>query len=393
VQHPSLPHSALPTRPSALGPRPSARRAPHLALGPGPSAVGTPRAAPGTRPWALGRRHAARRTWHSALGPRPSAHRTQHSALSAPLARPALRTRPSALGPRPSALPTRPSALGPRHAARRTRHSALSPQPSAHRTQHSALSAPLARPALRTRPRLRPSTSAVAQSHGQTDGSMSTPARLQRATEDAATELEMSGAHAQFRRADDSAHIRSTCSLASEREPEGCAEHSDPGSREPRAARDSFEPLTRTSPPLRTLESVGGPMPVPPPYIPVLDSSVGSQCSPRRRTDFGDRRRARQREIDRGRTLPARPNFGGEYPAPLLTAHTTSRSQRNRVCGLSGSRGDTLRVARGRDFFTACEAECKQRSDSHSFRRRALVSHGIPMIRCVSVTLNVADVQ
>jgi len=109
-----------------------------------------------------------------------------------------------------------------------------------------------------------------------------------------------------------------------ERGPEGCAEHPDPGLRRPRVTHVSFEPLPRTSPPLRVLEGVGGPMPAPPPSSPVLDSSVGSQCNPLRRTDFRDRRRCQRREIDRGPTLPARPNFGGEYPAPLLTDHTTS---------------------------------------------------------------------
>ena len=160
---------------------------------------------------------------------------------------------------------------------------------------------------------------------------MSTPVRLERATEDSTTEAARSGAHAQFRRADDSAHIRSTRSLAAERGPEGCAEHPEPCSRRPRAAHLSFDTLPQTSPPLRTLAGVGGPMPVPPPSSPVFDSSVGSQCSPLRRTDFGDRRRCQRPEIDRGRTLSARPNFGDEYPAPLLTAHTTSRSQRNRA--------------------------------------------------------------
>ncbi len=38
---------------------------------------------------------------------------------------------------------------------------------------------------------------------------MSTPVRLQQATEDAATDVAGSGARAQFTRADDSAHIRS----------------------------------------------------------------------------------------------------------------------------------------------------------------------------------------
>jgi len=221
----------------------------------------------------------------SALGTPYSALRTPHSAL---------RTQHSALGPRHSALGPRHSALGTRHSALGPRHSALGPQP-------------------------RPS-------HRQTDGIMSTPVRLERATEDSTTEAARSGAHAQFRRADDSAHIRSTRSLAAERGPEGCAEHPEPCSRRPRAAHLSFDTLPQTSPPLRTLAGVGGPMPVPPPSSPVLDSSVGSQCSPLRRTDFGDRRRCKRREIDRGWTLSAAPNFGGEYPALLLTAHTTSRS-------------------------------------------------------------------
>jgi len=265
---------------------------------------------------------------HSALGTRHTAHRAPHSALS---------PQPSAVSRRPSAVGTPRAALGPRHTAHGTPRAALGPRPSALGTRHTAHRAP--HPALSPRFWLRPSTPAVAQSHRQTDGDMSTPVRLERATEDSATEVARSGAHAQFRCADDSAHIRSTCSLAAERGPEGCAEHPDPGSRRPRATHVSFEPLPRTSPPLRTLEGVGGLMPALPPPGPVLDSSVGSQCSPLRRSDFRDRRRRQRREIDQGRTLPARPNFGGEYHAPLLTTHTTSRSPRNRAYTLSDDAG------------------------------------------------------
>jgi len=166
----------------------------------------------------------------------------------------------------------RHAALGTAHPALSPPPSALSPQPSAHCAPQPALSPPNSVLALTLNPGRRP----VAQSHRQTDGTMSTPVRLERATEDAPTGVARSGAHAQFRRADDSAHIRRTCSLAAERGPEECAEHPGPGSRRPRAAHVSFEPLPRTSPPLRTLEGVGGPMPVPPPSIPVLDSSIGS---------------------------------------------------------------------------------------------------------------------
>jgi len=179
----------------------------------------------------------------------------------------------------------------------------MGPRPWAISHQLSALRVGNRHSALGTRPRRWgwPSMSAVAQSHGQSDGTMSTPVRLERATEDGATEVARSSAHAQFKRADDSAHIRSTRSLAAERGPEGCAEHPDPCSRRPRAVHVSFQPLTWTSPPLRTLEGVGGPMPVSPLSIPVLDSILGSQCCPRRRTGFGDRRRCERR----GRTSVA----------------------------------------------------------------------------------------
>jgi len=260
-----------------------------------PSAVGAPRAARRAR-------HAARRTQPSALSPRPSALGTQPSALS---------TQHSALGPRPSALSPRPSALGPRH-------SALGTRPSARRAPRAALGLGFG-----FGPQPRPSHSRTVR---RTESCRHPFVSSERPRTPQPRSLGPVRTHSSG--ADDSAHIRFTCRLAAERGPEGCAEHPDRGSWRPPAAHVSFEPLTRTSPPLRTLEGVGGPMLVLPPSSPVLDSSVGSQCSPLRRTDFGDRTRRKRREIDRGRTLPARPNFGGEYPAPLLTAHTTSRSPR-----------------------------------------------------------------
>jgi len=239
-----------------------------------------------------------------------------------------------------SALSTQPSALGPRPAARRAPHSALSTQPS-------ALGPPRAAP----RPSALGFGFAFAFGFGFGFGfafgfgfgpqSRPSHSRTVRRTESCRHPFVSSErprtpqprspgpVRTHSSGADDSAHIRSTCSLAAERGPEGCAEHPDRGSRRPPAAHVSFEPLTRTSPPLRTLEGVGGPMFVLPPSSPVLDSSVGSQCSPLRRTDFGQRRCCKRREIDGGRTLPAGPNFGGQYPARLLTDPTTSRSPRN----------------------------------------------------------------
>ena len=81
------------------------------------------------------------------------------------------------------------------------------------------------------------------------------------------------------------------------------------------AAQGNFELLTRTSQAPRALLAVGAPPAGPPPSIPGLDSSVGSQCSPRSQTDSEDRRRCRRRELDPARTRTrGGSNFGGEHP-------------------------------------------------------------------------------
>ena len=86
-------------------------------------------------------------------------------------------------------------------------------------------------------------------------------------------------------------------------------------SRKLRAAQGNFELLTRTSQAPRALLAVGAPPAGPPPSIPGLDSSVGSQCSPRSQTDSEDRRRCRRRELDPARTRTrGGSNFGGEHP-------------------------------------------------------------------------------
>jgi len=132
----------------------------------------------------------------------------------------------------------------------------------------------------------------------------------------------------QFRRADDSAHIRSTCRLAAQRGRGGCAEHPDSLSRTLRAAHPNFGVASSAS---------GGrrPLPVPAPSIPGLDFSVGSQCSPRGRTDSGDRRRRRRRELEPawtptrgGRTSVASTRAAADdphdFPQPPMSSHALS---------------------------------------------------------------------
>jgi len=145
-------HSATTHHPPALSPQPSAISAQHQPQPPHSASALSLRTQP---------RRAAPRTRHSAIGNRQSAP-----------AHPAIGTRQSAPGNRPpsAALSTQHSALGTRHAARGTPHSASAS------TLASALNL------------------AIAQSCRQTDGDLSTPVRLERATEDVATELERFGA-------------------------------------------------------------------------------------------------------------------------------------------------------------------------------------------------------
>jgi len=125
----------------------------------------------------------------------------------------------------------------------------------------------------------------------------------------------------QFRRADDSAHIRSTCRLAAQSGRGGCAEHPDSLSRKLRAAHPDLGVASSAS---------GGrrPLPVPTPSIPGLDSSDGSQCSPRDRTDSLDRRRCRRRELDPARRPTRGVELRSQVHASMLTAHTSYRSPR-----------------------------------------------------------------
>jgi len=131
-----------------------------------------------------------------------------------------------------------------------------------------------------------------------------------------------------FRRADDSAHICSTCRLAAERGQDGCAEHPDPRSRKLRAAHPDLGGASSAS---------GGtrPLPVPHPSIPGLDSSVGSQGSPRGRIDYGDRRRCRRRELETVRTPTRGRRTWVASTRAAADDNTTSRSPRDRAYLLS----------------------------------------------------------
>ncbi len=93
-----------------------------------------------------------------------------------------------------------------------------------------------------------------------------------------------------------------------------------------RSAHRDFDLLTRTSRAPRAPLAVGAPLPVPPPSIQGLDPSVGPRCSQEARLTPKIAGAAEDvRSTQRGRVL-AGVALRWRAPAPLLTAHTTSRS-------------------------------------------------------------------